>query len=112
MIADQRVRLLGRLALMAVIAAVGWAIYAWGALNSPVLAPTLAARKAYIAQVIRTHRIDPAAERALAEAYWDRYPDVAKDPYYGRHGALGIEGARAHYERYGKREGRKWGLGK
>jgi len=45
----------------------------------------------------------------LEEAYWNRYPDVAADPYFGRGSKLG---AAEHYRRHGKAEGRIWGLGK
>ncbi len=102
----------GRIAAMTAVAAAGFALYFWGATNSPVLNSTLAAQKAFVAGVIRSNVTDPAREKALADAYLNRNPDVAQDAYFGRHGKLGLAGARAHYERYGKAEGRKWGLGK
>jgi hypothetical protein len=102
----------GRIAAIAAIALAGFAIFFYGALNSPVLDPTLAARKIYLDRIIRSSALDPAKERALAEAYWSRYPDVAVDSYFGRHGKLGIEGAREHFERHGKAEERAWGVGK
>lgn len=46
----------------------------------------------------------------VAEAYWHCYPDVAQDSYFGQSGPLGILGAREHYERHGRREGRIWPL--
>jgi len=52
---------------------------------------------------------DLVLERKLAEAYWQRNPDVAKSPVWGRESPLGILGARDHYRFCGKREGRKWG---
>ncbi len=100
----------GRIALVAAVGIGGFAIYVWGAVDSPVLDSARAAEKSYIDRVLKARTIDPSAERALAEAYWNRNPDVAKDAYYGRSGKLGLSGARAHYERYGKAEGRKWGL--
>ena len=53
--------------------------------------------------------IDLADEQRLARAYWARNPDVAADAYFGEHGRLGIFGARTHYERHGRGEGRAWG---
>jgi hypothetical protein len=101
-----------RVAAMTATALAGFAIYFYGAFNAPVLDPDLAARKAYLDRVIRTDETDPATERALADAYWGRYPDVAEDAYFGRLGKLGLEGARAHFERHGRTEGRVWGLEK
>ncbi len=100
----------GRRALIAAIGLAGFAIYFWGAVDSPLFDSRRGAEKAYVDRAIRSHRTDPAAERALAEAYWTRNTDVAGDAYYGRNGKLGLAGARAHYERYGRAEGRKWGL--
>lgn len=48
--------------------------------------------------------------RASAVAYWKCYPDVATDPYFGISGPLGMLGAREHFERHGRREGRVWPL--
>ena len=53
---------------------------------------------------------DTAKTRALAEAYWTRNRDVADDAIFGRAGSMGVFGAREHYTRHGKREGRRWGL--
>jgi hypothetical protein len=50
----------------------------------------------------------PREIRGNAETYWAHYPDVANDPYFGRNGPLGIFGAREHYDRHGRREGRVW----
>jgi len=51
---------------------------------------------------------EPAAERNLAEAYWNRYPDIAGNDIWGRAGTLGVQGARDHYHYYGKAQGRIW----
>ena len=48
-------------------------------------------------------------EKELAEAYWQRYPDVAKSDIWGREGAMGVLGARDHYHYYGEVQGRVWG---
>ena len=53
---------------------------------------------------------DEAAETVLAEAYWDRYPDVAKTVIWGRTSSLGLMGPRDHYRYVGKYEGRVWGV--
>jgi len=47
-------------------------------------------------------------ERAFAEAYWSEHQDVMTSQQYGKAGRMGIYGARAHYLRYGRSEGRLW----
>lgn len=47
-------------------------------------------------------------ERAFAEAYWSEHQDVMTSPQYGEAGRMGAYGARAHYLRYGRSEGRLW----
>ena len=108
-------------------AAVGSAVFAaacgvwiYGALSSPVLDGERARQKAYIDEVLGKSPRQPAppeapvaapsGEPAFARAYWTRYPDVGADPYYGANGELGLPGARAHYNRHGRFEGRRWGL--
>ena len=82
------------------------AIYAFGATRLP----QADARTDDMLRVLaRAADIDTAAEEKLARAYWDRYPDVAKSDVYGVGGRLGILGAREHYMRHGRREGRVWG---
>lgn len=49
-------------------------------------------------------------DKESAEAYWACYPDVGRDSYFGASGPLGILGAREHYERHGRSEGRIWPL--
>jgi len=61
-----------------------------------------------LVSVERPDDSDPA-ERALARAYWNRYPDVANHSYFGENGVLGSDGARTHYLLHGKAEGRRWG---
>lgn len=51
---------------------------------------------------------DMALERKLAEAYWNRYQDIARSPIWGRDGSLGVLGPRDHYRFYGQGEGRVW----
>ncbi|MBO6837260.1 MAG: hypothetical protein JJ878_12755 [Alphaproteobacteria bacterium] len=45
-----------------------------------------------------------------ALAYWACYPDVAQDAYFGREGPLNLLGAREHFDRHGRAEGRIWPL--
>lgn len=52
---------------------------------------------------------DPEAEKILAKAYWDRYPDVRESPIWGEHSDLGILGPRDHFIHIGKAIGRIWG---
>lgn len=59
------------------------------------------------ARVIRPD--NQVLEKKLAQAYWERNPDVAKSSIWGKDGTLGILGPRDHYRFYGKRQGRKWG---
>ncbi len=89
---------------------VSYAAYAQGWRQAPLLDPARAERVALAERVIREEKTDDAAERILAELYWQRYPDVAESPVFGRQGRLGIQGAREHYQRHGRHEGRVWGL--
>lgn len=52
---------------------------------------------------------DMEREKVLAEAYWNRYPDVAATSIWGRASSMGILGPRDHYQLFGKKEGRYWG---
>lgn len=56
-----------------------------------------------------TEPADPEKERVLAEAYWNRYGDVADSPIWGRNSSLGILGPRDHYHYIGKKQNRVWG---
>jgi hypothetical protein len=51
----------------------------------------------------------PRQEPELADAYWQRYPDIEKSRVWGRRSALGILGPRDHYHYLGKNQGRIWG---
>lgn len=53
---------------------------------------------------------DMSAERTFAEAYWERYQDVAKSRVWGRDGNLGILGPRDHFRYIGQRQGKIWGM--
>ncbi len=49
-------------------------------------------------------------ERALAEAYWNRYPDIHQSSIWGEKSSLGILGPRDHYRYIGSQQGRLWGM--
>ena len=51
----------------------------------------------------------PLEEPGLAEAYWQRYPDIERSATWGRRSTLGILGPRDHYHYLGKNQGRVWG---
>lgn len=97
---------LRRLSWLAAAAAL--ALYAAAFCHSPAADPDEPARHAFLERMAAPGPADDG-ERALAEAYWRRYPDVAADRYFGAHGQLGRAGAREHYQRHGRREGRVWG---
>ena len=99
-----------RLSAALAITAVAWAMYAMGAADSPLLSRVERQRQAYLDEILRNAQTaDLTAERDLAEIYWQRYPDVANDGFFGRNGQMGVFGAREHFERHGRREGRIWG---
>lgn len=79
-------------------------LYWWGAAQAPLLSEKMAARQDFVT----AHAYLGRAE-VRAKAYWARYPDVARDAFFGTDGAQGIFGPFVHYERHGKEEGRKWG---
>ena len=92
-----------RLAACAAILAMALGLYVGGASRSPLLATEIAERKHYIAE----HSALSRAKRR-ARAYWDENPDVRDDVFFGENGAQGIFGARVHYDRHGRDEGRTW----
>ena len=93
--------------------ALGLGLFAGQAIQSPLLDSDLKKRQRLLDQTLQEHSVDYEEERALAEAYWNRNPDVEADLIqFGRHGPLGILGAREHYNIHGRREGRIWGLEK
>lgn len=80
-----------------------------GAVNSPAVDGIRAQERVVLNKHARRAAVDIEYERAVAEAYWQRNPDVAADAFFGRDGALGLFGAREHYDRHGRAEGRRWG---
>ena len=96
-------------AVAGLCAACSLAIYGYGIADSPLANPEIhAQRELLIRHAALT--ADPAEARSVADAYWQRNPDVARDRYYGRNGKLGIFGAREHFDQHGRKEGRRWGL--
>lgn len=89
---------------------VALAAFGTGFVRSPVIDDVLAQERVVINKHARRAHVDVVRERALAEAYWQRNLDVAGDGFFGIDGALGIFGAREHYDRHGRLEGRRWGL--
>lgn len=99
-------RIVRAAALAAFIVAL--AVYGWRAAHSPMLDEALAEEQRYRRATAAGAAIG-AEDSRLAERYWQRYPDIAGDAYFGRSGPGGPSGARDHYERHGRREGRIWG---
>lgn len=54
---------------------------------------------------------DLAAEKALAESYWRRYPEVRSSWIWGEHADLGVLGPRDHFIHVGRGLGYQWGPG-
>lgn len=92
-----------RLAAFAAILA-GLAVYWDGASNQAERE-----RRIWLVDQMRGVLREPGQEARLAEAYWNRYPDVAANAIFGRNSRLGIGGAREHYNLHGRKEGRVWG---
>ena len=86
------------------------AVFGTALVRSPVIDDVLAQERIVLNKHARRDRVDIAREQALADAYWVRNPDVAANGFFGRNGALGPFGAREHYDRHGREEGRRWGL--
>ncbi len=82
--------------------------YAVGAFDSLLLDPRQRAATDLLIRYAAVEKTDERREQALADLYWLRYPDVAGDWYFGKNGKLGLWGAREHFKRHGKREGRNW----
>ncbi len=82
--------------------------YGYGAGHSPLLDSAKAKQFDYLRQVEKKSDLIRLDERQQAEAYWRTYPDVENHPYFGKNGPLGIFGAREHFRRHGKQEGRRW----
>jgi hypothetical protein len=62
-------------------------------------------RAIYIEDARKQGLADPESAVAEAYAYWTLYPDVANDSKYGK---FGFDGARHHYDKYGRDEKREW----
>lgn len=53
---------------------------------------------------------DLVREKKLAEAYWNRYPEIANSKVWGRKSNMGLLAPRDHYHYVGRILGNKWGL--
>jgi hypothetical protein len=85
------------------------ACFTIGFVRSPVIDDVLAQKRTVINKHARSDKVDLIRETLFAEAYWNRNPDVAAGSFFGADGALGVLGAREHYDRHGRMEGRHWG---
>lgn len=85
-------------------------VFGVGLVHSPVIDDVLAQERVVLNKHARSDQVDVIRETLFAQAYWARNPDVAASSFFGVNGALGIFGAREHYDRHGRLEGRKWGL--
>lgn len=99
-----------RNAIGAVVFLAALAGFGAGFAHSPIIDDVLAQERVVINKHARRGHVDVVREQALAQAYWQRNPDVAQDGFFGTDGALGTFGAREHYDRHGRLEGRRWGL--
>ena len=77
-----------------------------GFLSSPLMHTGDKGSQKYSRNLPATDPLENQAEKKLAEAYWQRYPDVRQSAYWGPEGPLGIRGPRDHYDHYGRQEGR------
>ena len=82
-------------------------LYVWGVTTTQLFDADARAREDFLSSIAESG--DTAEVEALADAFWQRNPDVARDVQFGRSGAMGIFGAREHYRRHGKSEARQWG---
>ena len=82
--------------------------YAIGAWVSPLLDGERRAQRDFVSRYAQMAARDETVERGLAERYWAQYGDVAADASFGRNGSFGVWGARVHFNRHGRREGRYW----
>lgn len=90
--------------------AVSLAVFAVGIVHSPVIDDVLAQERVVLNKHARSDQVDLIRETRFAQAYWARNLDVASDSFFGAKGALGTFGAREHYDRHGRLEGRFWGF--
>ncbi len=93
----------------AAIFAASLVVFGFGIAWSPIFDDVLAQERVVINKHARRDRVNVERELSLAEAYWQRNPDVAASEFFGTKGALGVFGAREHYDRHGRAEGRRWG---
>ena len=91
--------------------ALAFVTYGFAALDSPLLDRERKRQLEILSHHSQGGARSEEEERKLAEAYWSQNADVASDLYFGREGTLGIWGAREHFDRHGKREGRLWPKG-
>ena len=76
--------------------------------QSGITRPAQRETMAYVSQAAHRTGIAMRALCDSAEIYWNQYPDVAKDDFFGRSGKVGCNGAYEHWIRHGRQEGRAW----
>ena len=99
-----------RCALAILLTVAGVFVWLSGVQKSPLLDKEILVERAYARKILFERSSDYDVEKQLAEAYWQRYPDIRKDSVWGEKGNMGIRGPRDHFRIHGKREGRIWGL--
>ncbi|HEY9081006.1 hypothetical protein [Magnetovibrio sp.] len=70
--------------------------------------PILNYTNSWVVDDLKATYPDTLVEQRLAEQYWSMYPDVAASSKFGVSGALGVYGARRHFQVFGQHENRKW----
>ena len=84
------------------------AVWAIGAAHSPFGSTSRAGNRRYLQTEAKQVERDRVEEGRLAAAYWKANPDVKADKHYGPNGPFGLLGAREHYQKFGRGEGRAW----
>jgi hypothetical protein len=92
--------------ILAAISAI--TVWAAGLSTSHIGIGARAAETQYLNNEVKRVTQDRVTEKRFAAAYWRENPDVGNSTYFGPKGPFGVFGAREHYTRHGKQEGRRW----
>jgi len=84
------------------------AVFFFHVWQSEILSPVQRESMLFVTQTAKQVGIPMRALCDSAELYWNQYPDVAKDDFFGRSGQAGCGGAYEHWTRHGRQEGRVW----
>jgi hypothetical protein len=96
-----------RIAVLVLILA-GYGTYGAFAWQSPLVDDVARNRALFLRENADSRPSFSDADRKAARNYFLRYPDVARDGYFGQAGPMGDRGALEHYRRHGRYEGRTW----